>query len=153
MRTRMATLADREEIIALTFLSKAHWGYDAAFMESVREELKVPVKHIEAGYGHVLEDDAGNMSGFFSLIETNHGWELDFFFLHPMYIGKGLGRSLWEAVIEQARHVGIESFAIVADPHAEGFYLRMGAERIGEVRSSSVKNRMLPLLRAEVPQT
>ncbi len=149
MRVRKATIEDREELIALTFRSKAHWGYDAAFMESVREELKVPVKHIEAGYVHVLEDGE-NIIGFFSLIQANGKWELDFFFLHPQYIGKGFGRPLWEAVMEQARSIGIDSFAIVADPHAEGFYLRMKAERIGEVASSSIKNRMLPVLRAAV---
>lgn len=151
MQVRKATIEDREELIALTFRSKAYWGYDAAFMESVREELKVPVKHIEAGYVHVLEDE-GNIAGFFSLIEANGKWELDFFFLHPQYIGKGVGRPLWEAVMEEARRVGAGSFAIVADPNAEGFYLRMGAERIGEIASASVKGRMLPLLRADVSE-
>ena len=151
MRVRTAKIEDRDELIDLTFRSKAYWGYDAAFMESVREELKVPVKHIEVGYVHILED-AGSLIGFFSLIEVKGEWELDFAFINPPFIGKGYGRALWEAIMEQARNQGIASFAIVADPHAEGFYLRMGAKRVGQIASSSIKNRVLPVLRAAVSE-
>jgi len=35
---------------------------------------------------------------------------------------------------------------IDADPNAEGFYLKMGAERVGESPSGSIPGRMLPLL-------
>ena len=149
MLIRTASMKDRDALIALTIRSKAYWGYDAAFMESVREELQIPVAHIEAGYVHILED-AGNLIGFFSLIEAKGKWELDFAFLDPPYIGHGYGRALWQAVVGEAQRLGLRSFAIVADPHAEGFYLRMGAERIGEIASASVKNRVLPVLRAAV---
>ena len=149
MQVRAASIQDRDYLIALTVRSKAPWGYDAAFMENVREELKVPAVHIEAGYVHVLED-AGTIIGFFSLIEAKGEWELDFAFLDPPYIGKGYGRALWAAILQQAKSRGIPSFTIVADPNAEGFYLRMGAERIGEVPSGSIKNRRIPLLRAVV---
>lgn len=149
MQVRTATIQDREYLIDLTFRSKTTWGYDAAFMESVREELKVPAAHIQAGYVHILED-AGNTIGFFSLIEGKGKWELDFAFIDVPYIGKGYGRVLWQAIMWQAKSRGIDSFTITADPNAEGFYLRMGAERIGEVPSGSIKNRMIPLLRAVV---
>ena len=149
MRVRTAAMKDREALIDLTFRSKAHWGYDAAFMESVRGELKVPVKHIEAGYVHVLEDGE-DLAGFFSLIETNGKWELDFFFLDPRYIGKGFGTELWKAVMDEAKRREIGTFDVVADPNAEGFYLRMGAERVGEIASASIENRVLPVLRAVV---
>jgi hypothetical protein len=34
-----------------------------------------------------------------------------------------------------------------SDPHAEGFYLAMGAQRIGQSESTVTPGRMLPLLR------
>jgi hypothetical protein len=40
---------------------------------------------------------------------------------------------------------------IDADPFAEGFYLAMGAERIGEVASDALPGRMLPQLRVLLP--
>lgn len=49
--------------------------------------------------------------------------------------------------MEVARALGLSSLLIDADPNAEGFYLRMGAERVGEVPSGSISGRMLPLLR------
>jgi len=43
---------------------------------------------------------------------------------------------------------GASSFEIEADPHAEGFYLHMGALRIGEISSEMQgARRILPLLR------
>jgi hypothetical protein len=39
-----------------------------------------------------------------------------------------------------------ERLLIQSDPFAEGFYLRLGADRIGEVPSQALPGRVLPLL-------
>jgi hypothetical protein len=36
-------------------------------------------------------------------------------------------------------------------PNAEGFYRKMGAERVGETPSGSIPGRMLPLMQVRVP--
>ncbi len=36
--------------------------------------------------------------------------------------------------------------SIQSDPHAEGFYLRLGARRTGEAPSQSIPGRLLPML-------
>jgi len=57
----------------------------------------------------------------------------------------GLGRKLLDIACEDARHNGYDVIELVADPNAEGFYLRQGAIRIGEVRGSVLGNpRVLP---------
>jgi hypothetical protein len=35
---------------------------------------------------------------------------------------------------------------VQSDPHAESFHLRMGCRKVGELESSSIPGRMLPLL-------
>ena len=40
--------------------------------------------------------------------------------------------------------------SIQSDPYAEGFYLAMGAVRVGELESTVTPGRMLPLLRFDL---
>jgi GNAT superfamily N-acetyltransferase len=62
-------------------------------------------------------------------------------------MGRGFGRALFEHAVEQARALGLASFEIEADPNAEGFYLHMGAKRIGtNVSEMDGARRELPLL-------
>jgi hypothetical protein len=66
-------------------------------------------------------------------------------------MGRGIGRRLWEHAVGTARDAGFTALRVEADPHAEGFYLTMGARRIGEAPSGSVPDRALPLLVFPVP--
>jgi hypothetical protein len=45
-----------------------------------------------------------------------------------------------------AAAAGFGELAIGAEPNAEGFCRRMGAERVGEIPSGSIPGRTLPLL-------
>ena len=62
-------------------------------------------------------------------------------------IGRGAGRRLFEHALHTASELGFRALTIEADPNAEGFYLAMGATRLGERRSPS--GRSLPLLVVE----
>jgi hypothetical protein len=46
---------------------------------------------------------------------------------------------------------GFEYLEIDAEPNAEGFYRKTGAQRIGETPSGSIPGRTLPLMRVRVP--
>jgi predicted GNAT family N-acyltransferase len=59
-------------------------------------------------------------------------------------IGSGYGRQLFEHALRTAAQRGMSSLLIESDPHAEGFYLAMGALQIGERALPS--GRALPLL-------
>jgi GNAT superfamily N-acetyltransferase len=72
--------------------------------------------------------------------------DLDALFVEPAAIRQGVGRRLWEHVVDTARSLGFTSLEFQSDPHAEGFYLAMGAERCGESESTVTPGRMLPLM-------
>jgi hypothetical protein len=58
---------------------------------------------------------------------------------------------LFEHAMREAARRGASAVAIEADPNAEGFYLRMGARRIGEnVYEIEGRKRKLPLLTVEL---
>ncbi|GAA0575970.1 hypothetical protein GCM10010172_70880 [Paractinoplanes ferrugineus] len=67
--------------------------------------------------------------------------------IDPAFIGRGIGRALWEHATHVAADLGFTSLLIDADPHAEGFYRAMGATRVGESASTAVPGRLLPQLR------
>lgn len=71
-------------------------------------------------------------------------------FVEPDAIGRGVGRTLFEHTVAQARRLGFTALTIDADPNAEPFYVAMGALRIGATPSGSIPGRELPLLRIEL---
>ncbi|MFD5826785.1 GNAT family N-acetyltransferase [Lentzea sp. NPDC060358] len=131
---------------ALALGAKAHWGYDEAFLASVREELTFHAGDVAARHLVVAVLD-GEVTGFYGLAGVPPHGELDNLWLRPDRIGTGLGRVLWEHALAAADAAGFEHLDIDAEPFAEGFYLRMGAERIGETPSGSIPGRVLPRLR------
>ena len=50
----------------------------------------------------------------------------------------------------KANELGLKSFTIDSDPNAKGYYLKMGAQLIGETPSTVFKGRVLPLLKYDV---
>ena len=64
---------------------------------------------------------------------------LDFLYIHPRHKGKGYGKILWGYVIEKANELGLKSFTIDSDPNAKGYYLKMGAQLIGETPSTVLR--------------
>ena len=49
----------------------------------------------------------------------------------PEAMRRGVGRSLFSHALERARNLGFRELEIESDPNAEGFYQRMGAQRVG----------------------
>jgi GNAT superfamily N-acetyltransferase len=139
---------EKEEHAVLSDLcirSKAHWGYDAAFMAQCREEMTISSEDITAAHFQVVELD-GVLIAVASVGLCEDGVEIDLLYVDPDYMGLGAGRKLFQWTVDCARSMGEARLIIVADPHAVTFYERMGAVRIGEYPSGSIPGRMLPQL-------
>ncbi|MEU9794044.1 GNAT family N-acetyltransferase [Streptomyces sparsogenes] len=131
----------------LALRSKGHWGYDRAFLDACREELRLRPGEVAARRTAVAEQD-GRILGFATLEGDAPEGELGMLFVDPEAIGGGVGRLLYRHVLAEAGRLGFTRLTIEADPHAEPFYLAMGAQRIGEAPSGSIPSRVLPLLAA-----
>ncbi|MFJ8748534.1 GNAT family N-acetyltransferase [Streptomyces sp. NPDC102441] len=145
MQLRPGRPEEAEALTALALRSKAHWGYDEAFMAACRDELTVHPGDTAGGRTAVAEED-GRVLGFTTLSGEPPGGALAMMFVEPDAIGRGLGRLLFEHTMTQARRLGFVRLTIDADPNAEPFYTAMGAVRIGTTPSGSVQDRELPLL-------
>lgn len=136
----------------LALRSKAHWGYDRGFLDACRAELTFRPEEV-ALRRIVVAESAGRVLGFYSLDGEPPNGELGNMWVEPEWIGRGVGRRLWAHAIETARGTGFQILRIDADPFAEGFYLAMGAVRIGERPSGSIPGRTLPLLEVRLVQS
>ena len=145
-RIRRARPDEADALNALAARSKAHWGYDAAFLERVRDAMTLHPEDVGRHEVWVLESTSGRPIGYHRVIPGDPA-ELEDLWVEPSSIGSGAGRLLFEHAVEVARRGGASALEIDSDPNAVGFYGRMGAVQIGETPSVLVQGRILPRMR------
>ncbi len=148
---RTARAAEADELTALCKRSKAHWGYDADFL---RLSAELPDDH---DAGHRIRTRPGRRRRWACAgrggDRADHGagkWDLAHMFVDPPWMGRGIGRILFEAAVGLARSNRATRLVILADPFAVEFYRVMGATRTGDAPSDAVPGRRLPLLEYEI---
>lgn len=143
-----ATIEDTTKLTQIALESKAYWGYSNDLIESWTEDLTVTSKMIkEMKVFKFVESEI--IAGFYILntkkIE-NKNIELEFLFLHPNFIGKGIGKQLLHHAFTEAKKLRSKSMTLLADPNAEDFYNSQGFTVIDK-KESSVKGRFLPIMK------
>jgi N-acetylglutamate synthase-like GNAT family acetyltransferase len=127
--------------------SKGYWGYSQELLEKWRSNLKFEEEYIASNTVKLILKGS-EVIGFFAIVkgEGNRPNELDHLWLLPESIGRGYGNRVFERIISECKTLEITEFYIISDPDAEGFYLKKGATKVGEVYSEPQK-RMLPKLK------
>jgi GNAT superfamily N-acetyltransferase len=142
---RRAGEAEATDLSQLAFRAKASHGYSRAFMDACRAELTISAEDFSQRAFWVAETSVGDILGFAGLWPNADGvCEVDPIYVEPTKQAAGIGRALWAKLEEHARDVGAERLALDSDPHAVGFYERMGCRVVGEAPSGSIPGRMLP---------
>ena len=145
---RTARAGEAEVLTALSVRSKAHWGYDDAFMRSSQASLTVGDADIAAGRVLVAERDRL----VFGVARVEPDGELGLLFVDPLALNRGIGRALFDAAAALARRLGARRMVIVADPNAAPFYERMGARFVSHAPSDAIPGRTLPLYEYDLTQ-
>jgi N-acetylglutamate synthase-like GNAT family acetyltransferase len=138
--------ADAVALTELALRSKAHWGYDAEFMAMCRAELTITEARIAEATVIVAERDGGTIGfGCLSVKDDASGeiWDI---FVEPSEIGQGIGNAIMAELIRQARAAAVRRLVVDADPHARGFYEKLGFRFARDVPSGSITGRTLPQL-------
>lgn len=73
-------------------------------------------------------------------------WELDYFWVLPEVMNRGIGAAMMRHAKSRLLKSPAEILIVISDPHAEGFYLKMGFEKTG-MHPSKPEDRFLPVLR------
>jgi GNAT superfamily N-acetyltransferase len=143
---RPACPEEADELAALAVRSKAHWPYPAAFIVRFARDGLTP--DVVAANDVQVAERAGTVRGFYTLLHRGPTAVLDDLWLEPAEIGRGSGRLLFEHAAVRAAAAGATSMEWEADPHAVGFYLRMGAATVGW--ADSRLGRKLPVMRSSL---
>lgn len=146
-RIRDARPDECEALSKLCLRSKAHWGYDADFMQACAPYLRVTSDCIMAGHSFVALDREDRVIGVAQIHpgDAENG-NLDLLFVDPDQMGTGAGRILFQEAAHRLREAGETAMTILSDPEARGFYERMGAVFIKDRPSDVFEGRKLPWL-------
>lgn len=140
--------AKHTELLRDTLItSKGYWGYSQEQLEEWRSNLRFEEEYIAGNTVKLILKDK-EVIGFFAIVKGDND-ELDHLWLLPKAIGKGYGNLVFEQILSECKALNITEFHIISDPDAEGFYLKKGAFKVGEVYSEPQK-RMLPKLKFTV---
>lgn len=140
-RLRPARVGEEDALTALIMRSvQETWGHSDEFMAWEPDAIIMHPEFI-TGPGAittVLETEAGEMIGVVVLRDNppdraTAGIEMSRLMIAPEHVGHGYGRLLWDYAVATVRALGAPVMTLDAEQNAEAFYLRMGAETIGEL--------------------
>lgn len=133
MRVEDATAADTGGLTRIVRTSSAYDGHYRVMVAAAGIDTGYLAEHLV----RVVRDEAGRPLGFHTVIVPGCGaegeGELDYMFVDDLAQGRGLGRLLIADACQRARARGLRRLHVVSHPPSEGFYLSMGARRIGTV--------------------
>jgi GNAT superfamily N-acetyltransferase len=142
-----AELQDSVLLKEIAVASKGHWGYSDHLMTEWAQTPIITAESIAADVVYKARTELSVM-GWYRLLPHSATAILEDLWVLPAFMGKGIGRALFEHAVAQARHFGVQNIELDADPNAAPFYERMGCRVIGE--SLSEWRRTIPRMRYDL---
>ena len=130
MNITIARPSEADALTEIAFAAKRHWGYPEHWIAHWCSLLTVTPDFI-ATHATYAARDGQSILGFTALAQSAGILCLEHLWVLPSAAGRGVGRALFHQAQQRARDLGFDTFEIESDPHAAGFYERMGGERIG----------------------
>ena len=141
---RPALATDARVLTAIAFAAKRHWAYPEDWISHWADQLTITSERIDQWTISVAEADAKSV-GFYALSLHQQTAELEHCWVLPDYLGRGIGRTLLQHALKLLKSRDINKLRVEADPHAAGFYRRLGGVEIGFVNSYP-PGRTLPVI-------
>lgn len=138
------------ELTALTIASKRHWNYPETWIQIWLPSLTITPDYIRENETWVAMK-CQTCVAYYSLKHEGKDLWLDNLWVLPEFIGKGMGRDLFQHALEKSRALGATTLRIESDPNAQSFYEKMGARKVVE-RQTEVDGqpRALPVMEIEL---
>ncbi len=147
MKITRLTKASEEDAFLLSSIAKqakAYWEYPAEWLELWGNDLTFSADFLNQHYTYVLMI-RNQVIGFLVIIAESDHYEVDHCWVLPQYMGQGYGAKLLAHALSEDKFMD-ETFTVLSDPNAHGFYQKFGFETI-EMVASQPEGRQLPLMR------
>jgi GNAT superfamily N-acetyltransferase len=124
-RIRPPRRREGERLREIAIASKRHWGYD---LERVRQWAALGDFSPEGlrKKEFFVAEVAGAAVGWAAIIPRGDICWLDDLWICPEWMGRGLGTLLFQRAATRGRELGAFRIEWEAEPHAIGFYTKMG---------------------------
>lgn len=129
---RRAVPADAGRLTVLARAAKGHWGYPADWLAAWEAELTITPEYVAEHRVFVVEEGDA-LLGVSSIEDHGDHWVLENVWVDPGHQGRGIGKAIVRRALDAALAARPGVVKIVADPHAGGFYERLGARRTGSL--------------------
>jgi GNAT superfamily N-acetyltransferase len=144
MVIRAARPDEGDALREIAVAAKGFWGYDEALVRSWAASLDLSPGRLATAHAFVAEAD-GRAVGWAEVLPPQDGvCVLEHLWVEPGSMRRGVGSRLFRHAAGRARELGAASMEWEAEPHALGFYARMGAEPVGT--ATSEWGRELPVM-------
>jgi ribosomal protein S18 acetylase RimI-like enzyme len=146
---RKARGSEAAALSAIAQNAKASWGYPPAWLAAWTPDLTLSAEDLTRLVALVAvegDPETGRLAGFAAMECDSSRATLEHFWILPEAHGRGIGRSLFDAIVAAAIAEQVKLIEIVSDPNAVGFYERMGAVADGSVAAAmpDAPTRVLP---------
>jgi len=151
---RIALPGDAEILTKIAFAAKHTWNYPESYFEVWKDELTITKDYTNNNIVFIAKKGK-QVVGFYSIVIVQNdfmagnvlvkkGFWMEHLFIKPSFQKKGIGSMLMEHALKYCEENWIDELKIFVDPHAVGFYEKMGAKFM-ENSPSSIKGREIPV--------
>jgi len=138
------------ELTQIALAAKRHWGYPERWMRLWTPELTFTSEYFEANESWAAAVGLKPVA-FYTLLDKDGIAWLENLWVHPDFIGKGVGKQLFDHALHLTRERGYKILQLEADPNAAGFYEKMGMDKTGERRyQMDGRPRVLPFMEMQL---
>lgn len=138
-----ALAEDATFLTSTAIASKKFWGYTDDEMDLWKSDLEVSSAYIlQHEVIKVFAEDV--FVGFYAIKIIEGIPEIDHLWLLPEKIRQYYGREIFEHLLHELKAAGYQKAMLIAEPHAKGFYKKMGGTVIGKT-GSKISGRFLDI--------
>jgi GNAT superfamily N-acetyltransferase len=146
IRVSRALPEHAEALTEIAISAKRYWNYPETWIQHWLPQLTISPEYISANEVWMMLDDE-KIIAFYALSQSENVYELGHLWVLPEYIGQGIGKQLFQHVLEGCKLLNISTLKIYSDPNAQTFYEKMGAVKVSEYHSDLFgEDRVLPIM-------
>ncbi len=145
IKIRRAHYEETSTLSEIALAAKRHWDYPEEWIQKWAPLLTFTPQQIKDAdvFAAVVDSE---LVGFYRLFTRKPRATLEDLWIRPDFIGKGIGHVLFEHAVTRCHVAGVDILEVEADPHAQGFYEKMGMHKVGEHPSDVDGQRNLPMM-------